>query len=74
MTACVLWLFLTVPWVGLQCAIVIIPDHARILFVAARMPSSATECGDQCAAERYRRQRRHMLKAKSMWVRVWFSE
>ena len=25
----VLWLFLTVPWVGLQCVIVIFPDHIR---------------------------------------------
>ena len=23
----VLWLFLTVPWVGLQCVIVVFPDH-----------------------------------------------
>ena len=23
----VLWLFLTVPWVGLECVIVVIPDH-----------------------------------------------
>ena len=25
----VLWLFLTVPWVGLQCVIVVFPDHAH---------------------------------------------
>ena len=25
----VLWLFLTVPWVGLQCVIVVFPDHTR---------------------------------------------
>ena len=25
------WLFITVPWVGLQCAIVVFPDHAHIL-------------------------------------------
>ena len=28
----VLWLFLTVPWVGLQCLIVLFPDHAHLLF------------------------------------------
>ena len=26
-----LWLFLTVPWVGLQCVIVVFPDHTRLL-------------------------------------------
>ena len=28
----VLWLFLTVPWVDLQCAIVVFPDHTHLLF------------------------------------------
>ena len=28
----VLWLFLTVPWVGLQCLIVVLPDHTHLLF------------------------------------------
>ena len=28
----VLWLFLTVPWVGLQCVIVVFPDHTQLLF------------------------------------------
>ena len=27
----VLWLFLAVPWVGLQCVIVVIPDHTHLL-------------------------------------------
>ena len=27
----VLWLFHTVPWVGLQCVIVVFPDHTHIL-------------------------------------------
>ena len=27
----VLWLFLTVPWVGLQCVIVVFPDHNHFL-------------------------------------------
>ena len=29
----VLWLFLMVPWIGLQCAIVIFPDHTHFLFI-----------------------------------------
>ena len=28
----VLWLFLTVPWIGLQCVIVIFPDHTHFFF------------------------------------------
>ena len=28
----VLWLFLTVQWVGLQYVIVVFPDHAHLLF------------------------------------------
>ena len=32
----VLRLFLTVPWVGLQCVIVIFPDHTHLLFVTER--------------------------------------
>ena len=28
-----LWLFLTVPWVGLQCVIVVFSDHTHFLFV-----------------------------------------
>ena len=34
-TVNVLWLFLTVPWVGLQCGITIVvfPDHTYLLFV-----------------------------------------
>ena len=25
------WLFLTVPWVGLQCVIVVFPDHTQVI-------------------------------------------
>ena len=32
-TVNVLWLFLMVPWVGLQCVIVVFPDHTDLLFV-----------------------------------------
>ena len=28
----VLWLFFTVSWVGLQCVIVVFPDHTHLLF------------------------------------------
>ena len=28
----VLWLFLTVPWVGLQCVVVVFPDHSHLLY------------------------------------------
>ena len=31
-TVNVLWLFLTVPWVGLQYVIVVFPDHTHLLF------------------------------------------
>ena len=31
-TVYVLWLFLTVPWVGLQCVIMVFPDHTHLLF------------------------------------------
>ena len=32
MTFSFLWPFLTVLWVGLQCVIVILPDHPNLLF------------------------------------------
>ena len=31
----VLWLFLTVPWVGLQCVIVVVPDHTYFFYLVA---------------------------------------
>ena len=31
----VMWLFLTVPWVGLQCVIVVFPDHTHLLIESA---------------------------------------
>ena len=34
----VLWLFLTVLWVGLQCAIVVFPDHTHIFFIITETP------------------------------------
>ena len=32
----ILWLFLRVPWVGLQCVIVVFPDHTHLLFKSIR--------------------------------------
>ena len=32
MTVSVLWLFLMVPWVGLQCVILVFPDHTHLIF------------------------------------------
>ena len=32
-TIAVLWLFLTVPWVGLQYVIVVFPDHTHFLII-----------------------------------------
>ena len=32
-TVNVLWLFLTVPWVGLRCVIVVFPDYIHLLFM-----------------------------------------
>ena len=34
-TVNVLWFFLTVLWVGLQCMIVVFPDHTHLLFKIA---------------------------------------
>ena len=38
----ILWLFLKVLWVGLQCVIVAFPDHAHLLFVI--IVSLACQC------------------------------
>ena len=31
MTVSALWIFLTMPWVGLQCVIVVFPDYTHFL-------------------------------------------
>ena len=36
----VLWLFLTVPWVGLPYVIVVFPDHTHLLFYLYMEPKS----------------------------------
>ena len=43
----VLWLFLTVPWVRLQCVIVVFPDHTHLLltkFLFVSYPLSIICC------------------------------
>ena len=35
-----LWLFLTVPWVGIQCVIVVLRDHAHLHFARNIFPLS----------------------------------
>ena len=30
------WLFLTVPWVGLRCVVVVFPDHTHLLFKVSK--------------------------------------
>ena len=37
----VLWLFLTVPWVGLQYVIVVFPDHTHLLFHSVCFPDKS---------------------------------
>ena len=36
----VLWLFLTVPWVDLQCVIVVFPDHTHLLLDTSKFRKS----------------------------------
>ena len=36
MTVSFLWLFLTVPWVGRQCVIAVLPDHTNLLFLVKK--------------------------------------
>ena len=36
MTVGVLWLSLTMPWDGLQCVIVVFPDHTHLLFASIK--------------------------------------
>ena len=40
----ILWLFLTVPWVGLHCVIVVFPDHTHLLY-----DSLDTRAMDSCS-------------------------
>ena len=42
-TISVLWIFLTVPCVGLQCVIVVFPDHTHLLFYTLESPYNGVE-------------------------------
>ena len=44
-TITVLWLFLTVPWVGLQYMVVVFPDHTHFFLVLERILLSFTIYG-----------------------------
>ena len=39
-TVDILWLFLMVPWDGLQCVIVVFPDHTFLLFEVLKLINS----------------------------------
>ena len=39
-----MWLFLTVPWVGLQYVIVVFPDHTHLLFVIKQHQNQGRFC------------------------------
>ena len=41
MTVSVLWLFLTLPWVGLQCVIVLFPGHIETLYLFEQVHKAA---------------------------------
>ena len=41
-TITVLWLFLTMPWVDLQCVIVVFPDHTHLPFGMNRIWANAS--------------------------------
>ena len=46
MTVSVLWLFLTVQWVGLQCMIVVFTDHSHLLlFMINQFIRKIAKCG-----------------------------
>ena len=46
----VLWLFLAVPWVGLQCVIVAFPDHTHFLIrqLLQELPDLGLLCFQKC--------------------------
>ena len=47
-----LWLFLMVPWVGLQCVIVVFPHHTHLLFpTSSILPNHFRGVGWGCQGE-----------------------
>ena len=47
-TVNVLWLFLTVPWAGLRCVIVVFLDHTHLLFGSVAIDSLFIVAPDVC--------------------------
>ena len=47
----VLWLFLAVPWVGLQCGIVVFPDHTHLLYLFRVIMEANTVNSDKTATK-----------------------
>ena len=41
---CAVWLLLTVPWVDLQCVIVVFPDHTHLLFDRQMYDKTKAKC------------------------------
>ena len=39
----VMWLFLTLPWVGLQCLSVVFPDNTHLLFMVSDQASQSAQ-------------------------------
>ena len=65
MTVIVLCLFLTVPWVGLQCMIVVFPDHTLLLFAIPKQVSMTRECHNHKPQTnpRHREEETHNIKS-----------
>ena len=68
MTVCGLCLFLTVPWVGLQCVIMVFPGHTHLLFAVCPRAKHFHLVARYCKLEFYFRETSHMrslVKIKS---------
>ena len=63
MTVGVLCLFISVPWVGLECAIVVFPDHTHLLFVACKQKRHYPVC-----ASAHKPDRRQNVKSYKVCV------
>ena len=67
-TVCGLCLFLTVPWVGLQCVIVVFPGHTHLLFAVCPRAKHFHLVARYCKLGFYFRETSHMrsfVKIKS---------
>ena len=57
----VLWFFLKMPWVGLQCEIVVFPDYTHLLFMVDIGAEYITVDSDCC-----------FLRSKLIWIYIIF--